>query len=357
MLRKKQTDPPQPAALPAPVPPLLEPLLGVHSVPSLQWLADTASTAAERGLGALYSLIYLMDASGQLAGQRPASTERVRALATLQQSLDTDLTACKFDPQERPALLSALQEGHAVAVPELGQALPLGLEADQLQAAQRRLGIAEAWLVPLHWNGESSGLLLLLMPADPPTPLAQAELLGRHVAVALSNLREKEAGRKRGELDAVRWVYDERRFREQLAKEIRRAQRHKRPLSIMLLRIQNLEELRVRYGRFLAEQVLRRMGIQLADAMRDTDFLGAFRENGFAAILVEADEEGAQRAEQRLLTGVQTMKLPHADLPDMHIQLACATATLSDDGETAEELAAAAEAHLSEGATSQAEVA
>lgn len=337
--------------------PLLEALLGVHSAPNSNWLADAASTAAERGLGALYSLLYLTDASGDLVGERPASSVRVRALVKVRQALDTDLTTLKFDPRERPVLDSAVQEGRAVAVPELGQALPLPLDAERLRASQHHLGIAEAWLAPLHWNGESTGLLLLLMPANPPAPLAHAELLGRHVAVALGNLRDREAGRKRGELDAVRWVYDERRFVEELEQEARRAQRHRRPLSILLLRVLNLEELHTRYGRFLAERVLRQVAGRLADAMRDTDFLGACREDGFAAILVEADQEGAERAEERLLAGLDKMKLPHADLPGLHVQLACATATLPEDGDSAEELLAVAEQRLSRGTTGQHDVA
>ena len=201
------------------------------------------------------------------------------------------------------------------------------------------------------------GLLLLLMPATPPATPAQAELLGRHVAVALANLREKDAGRKRGELDVVRLIYDERRLLEQLTRELRRAQRHKRPLSIMLLRVQNLDDLRARYGYFLAERVLRQMAGQLADTKRETDFLGAFKEDGFAAILVEANEAGARRAKERLLTGLQTLRLPEADLPDLRLQLACATATPPQDGETTEELMASAEARLAREGTEQQEVA
>ena len=43
------------------------------------------------------------------------------------------------------------------------------------------------------------------------------------------------------------------------------------------------------------------------------------------------------------------MKLPHTDLPDLPIELACATATLPQDGESAEELVAAAESRLEGG--------
>ncbi len=335
---------------------VVESLLGVHSASAVDWVADAAGTAAER-LGALFSVVFLSNSAGQLVGQRPASSERMRILVKLHQALETDLTTFKFDPRERPVVASALEEGSAVVVPDIGRALPLAGDATVLQAAQRQLGVDSVWLAPLQWGGERLGLLALLMPADPPGSLSQAELLGRHVAVALSNLREKAASRKQGELDATRWVYDEHRFLEQLRQEIRRAQRHKRPLSVMVLRVLNLPELRERYGRFLADQVLHQMSRLLAETMRDTDFLGAYREDGFAAILVEADKKGAERAQERLLECVESTTLPDAALPDLSIELAAATATQPDDGETAEQLTAISEMRLTKITTVQDEVA
>jgi len=350
---KEETAQSQPHAQDA----LLQTLLGVHSAPTLSWLADAAATAAERGLGALHCLLFLAEPSGVLAGQRPASSERMRSLAKVHQALDTDLTTFRFDLQSCPATALSLQQGKASSLTGLGQAIPLAMEGGQLEKAESQLGIAEVWLVPLHCNGASAGLLVLLMPSNGPADIAEAEVLGRHVAVAQTNLQEKEAGRKRGEVDAVRWVYDERRFLDQLGTEIRRAQRHKRPLSLTLLRLLNLEELRERYGRFLADQVLRHMGSQLAETMRDTDFLGAFREDGFAAILVEADLAGAERAKERVLDGLDALSLPEAEELGLDLRLACATATLLGDGETAEDLIASAEARLDQESTGREEVA
>ena len=328
------------------VPPLLQPLLAVHSAPSPRWLVDGAGTAAERGLGALYSLVFLLDSSGALVGERPASSERMRAVAKLSQLLETNVSTLKFDPQQLPATLSALEGGRAVAVKELSEALVLPLAEKRLRSIQKELGVSEVWLAPLHWSGESTGLLVLFMPAGAPAPLAHAELLGQHVAVALAKLRAQEAGRRRGELDAVRWISDEQRFDDQLEMEVRRALRHKRPLSILLIRLQNYHDLRARYGRFLAERLLRHVAGVLEDTMRDTDFLGAFKDNGFAAILIEADAAAAERAKERLSLGLTNVNLPHAQLPDLRIDLACATATAPDDGETPLDLASAAEGRL-----------
>jgi diguanylate cyclase (GGDEF)-like protein len=321
---------------------MLEPLLAVHSAQSEAWLADAAATAAERGLGALYGLLYLKDASGQLRGERPASTERVRALARVNQALDETVAALSFDPDTLPAAREALAEGRAKAVDSLAAALPVAAG----DAAQRKLGVAEVWLAPLHWDGESAGLLLLLMPPAHSATLELAELLGRHVAVALKNLREEEEGRKRGELDPVRWINDERRFTEQLDLEIQRAQRHERPLSILLARLEDYPGIRARLGRFLAERLLRQVGGAMEVAMRTTDFLGAFQVDGFAAILIEADAAASERAKDRLLTALSGLSLAPANLPHVDLRLACATASVPDDGTTPSELIAAAGSKL-----------
>jgi diguanylate cyclase (GGDEF)-like protein len=114
----------------------------------------------------------------------------------------------------------------------------------------------------------------------------------------------------------------------------------------MLLRVDNYHDVRARYGRFLAERLLRQVGSELEAAMRDTDFLGAYHDDGFAAILVEADAEQAQLARKRLTRGLVDVQIPNAGIEDLTSQLSCATASTPDDGEEAPELFAAAEARL-----------
>jgi diguanylate cyclase (GGDEF)-like protein len=250
------------------------------------------------------------------------------------------------DPSLKPQLAEALEHGRIVAISGLSHALPQIVDDDQAQAAEIELGVTSVIAAPLQWDGEQFGLLLLLVGPGQSKQTAATELLAGHVAVAIANLNDREAGRKRGEIDAVRWVYDERRFFEELARESRRAQRYHRSLSMMLVRILNLDELRTRYGRFLSERVLRQVAGRLDDAMRDTDFLGASASDGFGAILIEADQEGAKVAQKRLLAGLQELQFPDSVLADLKIQVGCGAATLPEDGETAEELTAAAEARL-----------
>ncbi len=332
---------------------LLEPLLGVHSAPSLGWLADATANAAQRGLGVLYTLLYVSDASGRLSAITPASGPQRSVLARLSQTLGADVAVGKVDPSLKPQLVEAIEHGRTVAISGLGHVLPQIIDEDHVQAVEIELGVTSVIAAPLRRDGEQFGLLLLLVGPGQAKQTASAELLARHVAVAITNLRERESARKRGEVDAVRWVYDERRFREELGQEVRRAQRHQRPLSMMLVRILNLDELRKRYGRFLSERVLRQVAARLDDAMRDTDFLGASASDGFGAILIEANHEGANVAETRLLAGLQELQLPENVLAELKIQIGCGVATLPQDGETVEELTAAAEVRLHQNTVTQ----
>lgn len=327
---------------------LLEPLLGIHTAPNEGWLADATASAAERGLGALYSVLYVIDGQGRLRPVPPASVAHKSALVRLSQALGANILESKIDPESRGDFASALSEAKAAELQDVNDALPDPLSEERLASAQLELGVRSAVLAPIHWDGETSGLLVLYVGSASAANIRHAELLGSHVAVALANLREREASRRRGEVDAVRWVYDERRFLDELGQESRRAKRHDRPLSVLTVRILNLGELQSRFGRFLGERVLRQVAGRLDDAMRDTDFLGALASDGFGAILIEADGEGAKVAEQRLLAGLQDMKLPHSDLPKLDLHIGCATATMPQDGETPEDLIAAAEARMEE---------
>jgi len=351
MLKRSQGKEPPPSQE-ASLSPLLEPLLAVHSAPDTAWLADAAMTAAERGVGALYGFLYVGDESGRLRGEEPASRERIGPLARATQLLGADPTTLKLDPEASPAIAAALREGRATKVETIAEALPQ-LEGKQAAKAQRQLGVAEVWLAPVRANNETMGVFLLLMPANHSASIEAAEVLGRHIAVALGNLRESEAARKHGELDVVRWIHDERKFVEQLGLEVQRAARHERPLSVLLVRVENYGELRRLHGRFLAERILRRVAATMEDAMRATDFLGAFNGDGFASILVEADETAASNAKSRLLATLAKIDLQKANLPELKLAFSCAVVTMEKGGSTAEVLLAAAAERL--GAPAEAE--
>jgi diguanylate cyclase (GGDEF)-like protein len=350
MLKKDETKSPATDAATAssPISSLLEPLLAVHNASDVSWLADATMTAAERGVGALYAFLFLGTESDGLRGEEPASRERIGALARVTQILGKDPTSLTIDPNNSPIIAEALRSGRGMVSDRLSEVFPSQKDDKQAEKAQRKLGVSESWAVPVEANSECMGVLVLLMPANHDSSLATAEALGRHVAVALSNLRDSEAARKRGELDAVRWIHDERRLMEELTLEMQRSVRHDRPLSLLVVRVQDYGELRRKHGRFLAERALRRVAATMEDAMRATDFLGAYKGDSFAAILVEADEKAADLARNRYLSTLAKLDLDRANLPGLNLGFSCAVATMPIGGSTTEELFSAVEQRLTE---------
>jgi len=327
------------------VSPLLEPLLAIHSASDIGWLTDAAMTAAERGVGALYGFLYLGTESGELRGEEPASPQRIGSIARVTQTLGVDPTRLAIDPEASGPVAAALRDGKGSSTTSLDAVL-VELPDKQVEKAQRKMGVSDVWIVPVEANNETMGVFVLLLPDNHTAAIGTAEVLGRHIAVALANLREGDAARKRGELDAVRWIHDERKFVEELGIEIQRSARHQRPLSVLIVRVDGYVEIRRRHGRFLAERALRRVAATMEDAMRATDFLGAYGEDGFAAILVEADETAAANAKKRYSDTLQKLDLSRANLPGLELTFSCAVATMKQGGSAAEELLAAAEEQL-----------
>jgi len=320
-----------------------EALLRLHSAKSEAWLVDAAMDAAERSLGALHTFVFLFDSSGCLVGQQSPSEGRARSLSRVHSALGQPLARLRLVPTDDTLFTQSLREHHPVTTESLAEALNQVIDSATCQQAQQQLGIASCCLSPIEMSAEQLGVALLLFGKGH-APISHIGLLCEHVARALLNLREREAGRRRGELDAVRWVSDERRFADEFERELGRANRHQRPLSILLVRVGNFQEMRVQLGRFLADRLLRRIGAILSEQIRGSDFLGAYGEDGFALIMAEANSAAAAEGAHRLMPMTSSVQLEGGGT--LTPLLFYGTATFPEDGSTVEALIAAAEASL-----------
>ena len=91
---------------------------------------------------------------------------------------------------------------------------------------------------------------------------------------------------------------------EQLQREIKVAQRHDRPLSLLVLDVDRFKQINDRYGHAAGDQVLRHVAGLLKQAVRDTDL--AFRYGGeeLVVILTNTDRAGALVAAERIRTAI-----------------------------------------------------
>ena len=116
----------------------------------------------------------------------------------------------------------------------------------------------------------------------------------------LSSARSKEELSEKSETDGLTKLYNRRRFDGDIRKELGIHQRHSRPLSLIILDIDNFKNLNDTFGHQTGDEVLRRISKTLKRHIREGD--DAYRYGGeeFALILRETEESGAFELAERL---------------------------------------------------------
>ncbi len=135
------------------------------------------------------------------------------------------------------------------------------------------------------------------------------------ILAALRNVNERkkaEAELKRLVItDDLTGLFNQRFFYIQLVKEIERAKRHDRPLSMLLIDIDMFKDFNDRYGHWEGDYVLKKIGEILLTNVREIDM--AFRYGGeeFAVLLPDTKHEDAIIVAERIRKAVaQTVFYP-----------------------------------------------
>jgi diguanylate cyclase (GGDEF)-like protein len=127
--------------------------------------------------------------------------------------------------------------------------------------------------------------------------------LGFFVVVAelLSVLRQAiDREKAHARTDYLTGVKNTRSFYEQAGIELRRAQRHHRPLSIAYIDVDDFKELNDRFGHNEGDRALRAIGAALLRSLRATDVVGRMGGDEFAILLPETGKGEAISLVKRL---------------------------------------------------------
>lgn len=317
-------------------------LLPLHRAVTVEWLADAAATAAERGIGAPFAFVYFDTPDGRLELHAPASDLRRRSQQRASDAFGAALRQ-RIDPATSDSITTALEAGGPRLIS--GVELFVGrLEAAHAERARARLGVRNITVLPLETAGERIGALVLMLSRDVADGIQQ--LLADHVACAAVNLRNAQSAREQGVTDVVRSVFDQRKVETDLQRELARAERYRREVSIVVIQATNLRLLREQFGSFLADRLLQRLGEVLAENARNVDEIGAYRDSGYTMILTEAEPEAATVAARRLLALAAEARIDGNDVPGLELHLVAGWATCPVDGTTTDAMFLAAERRM-----------
>ena len=242
---------------------------------------------------------------------------------------------------------------------ELLRRAPRPLPAAQLAVrspafAQRIPGFDPSGLaVPLLSRERLIGILLVGRKEGKRAYSAEAldllNLLAHHVATVFENARLFASATYEGLTGLLR----REAILEQLDKELERAVRYQRPLTIAMADLDYFKEVNDRYGHLAGDSLLRRIAEVVAGSLRSTDWVGRYGGEEFLLILPETDIEHAGSVAEKVRSLVQRTRVSLEDGSSVRVTLSIGLATLDDlrgarEKVTARDLIAAADQALYE---------
>jgi diguanylate cyclase (GGDEF)-like protein len=194
---------------------------------------------------------------------------------------------------------------------------PRAVELSYLYAEEEAAGtVHEALGVPLVTRSGRIGWLGVFS-RDPEVrfddeDLRRLEEVAERVAPAIENARRFREARRLADLDALTGLHNRRFFHETLAREVDRAQRYQRRLSLVLVDVDGFKEINDRIGHLAGDAVLAEIASRIRQVVRSADIPCRVGGDELAVIVPEIEVGGARQLVGRIQAAVSSQPIARA---------------------------------------------
>jgi len=142
--------------------------------------------------------------------------------------------------------------------------------------------------------------------------LRRLEELAERVAPAIENSRRFREARQLADLDSLTGLHNRRYFYETLGREVDRAQRYQRLLSLVIVDVDGFKEINDRIGHLAGDAVLAEIADRIRQVVRSADIPCRVGGDEFAVIVPEVEGGQAQQLVGRIQRAVSAQPIARA---------------------------------------------
>jgi diguanylate cyclase (GGDEF)-like protein len=257
---------------------------------------------------------------------------------------DPCLRSGKFLPHEcRGLRLEPGEAGRRPAPPceHLGRPLPAASLCLPLLTQGEALGVLHVQAG--HPAADQTGAFVPLLP-EAQEGLAQA--VADHAALALANLQLRQSLREQATRDPLTNLFNRRHMEESLERELRRAERRRAPLGILMLDLDHFKRCNDTFGHEAGDALLRAAGHFLQTHIRGEDLACRYGGEEFLLILTDSSLQDTCKRAEELREGIKALDVRHRGVTLGPVSASLGVAVFPEHGVTADALVRAADAAL-----------
>jgi diguanylate cyclase (GGDEF)-like protein len=240
----------------------------------------------------------------------------------------------------------ALRRGRPYLVDDRHQGIPC--------AHINRSRAAKYLCVPLLAQGDALGILhLQCNTQDQPAALCfdghkqqLAESAAEHLALALVSLKLRERLRQQAIRDILTGVFNRRYMEETLERELRRAERNKSPMGVIMLDIDHFKDYNDLFGHAGGDALLHELGGMLKKSIRGADIASRYGGEEFLVVLPDTTLEITGKRAEDLRQAARELQVYYLDKPLGKITISLGVASFPEHGRTIEEILKSADTAL-----------
>ena len=139
--------------------------------------------------------------------------------------------------------------------------------------------------------------------------------------------------------DELTGLYNRRYFNERFEREVQRARRYNRPLTVLMIDIDYFKNFNDINGHLMGDEILKRVAHTLEYNIRKADILARYGGEEFVIILPEIDKAHALKVAEKLRITIEKKRFPKQEYqPNKNLTISLGVASFPEDSDEAKEL-------------------